>query len=330
MKRAVAFSFLLACCGVLLGDSTNPGSSPTRKPATLLEDLVAMTRAGSSDVAVLAYAKAHRADLPPEVSDSDLRWLRNSGVSESVVAYMTAIDVRASSEGAWEDVASSSDEETVRPRAAYSNSQSDYDIGSSYPDRYAESSYDAYPGYGYDDYGYYPFYDYGYYPYPTYFFIDRDGFFRRFRGRDHRFVGRGGFDRNRGFQGRGRTAVGRGGSREAWRERGFAGRRDRSVVVGPRASGRSGFGRGGFPAGAQGSRGRAFGQRGFGPSGPARGSFPHGFSGPRGGGGGHGGFSHPGFSGSPRAASGFSRGASGNSGGGGRAAGGPHGGRGRP
>src|SRR6202158_2108844 len=118
MKRAVAFWFLLACCGVLLGNSGNPGSLPN-KPATRLQDLVRMTRAGSSDVAVLAYAKAHRAELPPEVSDSDLRWLRNSGVSETVVGYMTAIDVRASSEGAQEDMAYGSYEDMAPARAAH-------------------------------------------------------------------------------------------------------------------------------------------------------------------------------------------------------------------
>ena len=92
MKPAFAFSFLLTCCGVLLADSTTRSPLP-HKPATLLDDLVRMTQAGSSDVTVLAYAKAHRLELPPEVSDRDLRRLRDSGVSELVVRYMSAIDV---------------------------------------------------------------------------------------------------------------------------------------------------------------------------------------------------------------------------------------------
>jgi hypothetical protein len=310
MKRVVTFSFLLACCGVLLGDSLNPGPL-SRKPATLLEDLVRLTKAGSSDVTVLAYAKAHRLELPPEVSDNDLRWLRDSGVSEMVVRYMTAIDVRASDEGAQEDVAYGSSEDAAHSRAAYSNSEGDYDsYRGSYPDRYAsnyaDSYYDAYSG---DDYGYYyPSYGYGYYPYPFYFFADRDGSFRRFHGRDHRFRGHRGFDGDRGFRGHRGVVVGRGGSRDAWRERGFRGRRESSIVVGPRGSERPAFARGGFGAGSQGPRERAIGHRGFGPPGPARGSFPHGFRGPGGGVSSPGGFSRPGFSAGPHTGGGgFSR-----------------------
>jgi hypothetical protein len=306
MKRAVAFCFLLACCGVLLGDSSKPGPS-SRKPASLLEDLVRLTRAGSSDVTVLAYAKAHRLALPPELSDSDLRWLRDSGVSELVVRYMAAFDVRASGESAQEDIAYGSSEDTDQPRAAYSYSDSDRggyperyagNYADNYSDNYADSYSDAYPGYGY-----YPSYGYGYYPYPL-FFVDRDGFFHRFRGRDQRFDGhrgfdrgRGGFDRGRGFRGHRGVVVGHGGSRDAWRERGFVGRRGSSVVVGPRGSGRPAFARGGFSAG------------------------PHGFRGPRGGVSGHGGFGRPGFSGGPHSGGGFSRGprvAAGSSGGRGR------------
>lgn len=301
MKRAVALSFLLVCCGVLLGDSPKPGPL-SRKPAPLLQDLVRLTNAGSSDVTVLAYAKAHRLELPPELSDSDLRWLRDSGVSELVVRYMAAIDVRASRERAPEDVAYGSDEDAARPRAEYSSSESDDDSsGGSYPERYAgnsgdnyssnyaDGSYDAYPGYDY-----YPWYGYGYYPYPL-FFVDRDGFFHRFRGRDHRFDGHRGFDRDRGFRGR-----------ESWRDRGFSGRRGSTIVVGPRVSRRPTSARGGFSAGHQGPRGRAFGDRGFGSPGSARGSFPHVSRGPRAGASGQG-FGHPGFSGGPHGGGGFSR-----------------------
>src|SRR2546430_16462346 len=119
MKPAVAFCVLLACCAVLLGES--PSSGPlARKPATLLEDLARLTQAGSSDVTVLAYAKAHRLELPPEVSDRDLRWLRDTGVSELVVRYMSAIDVRASGESARQDLGYGSYEDAARPRAEYS------------------------------------------------------------------------------------------------------------------------------------------------------------------------------------------------------------------
>lgn len=306
MKPTVALFFLLACSGVLLGDSPRPGAV-TRKSSTLLEDLVQMTRAGSSDETVLAYARAHRLELPSEVSDNDLRWLRDSGVSERVVRYMTAIDVRASGdEPARQNVASDAYEGAAHPRSGYSYPDSDYDSYSeSYPDTYADRSYpdvyyDSYPF----DYDFYP-YGYGFDPYPFFFFVDRGGFFGRFHGRDHRFGGHRGFDGRRGFSGRG-GVVGHAGSRDAWRERGFDGRRGSARVVGPRGSGRPGFARG-FAAGPQGPRRGAIGRRGFGPPGSARGNFPHGFRGPRGGGSGHSGFSHPGFSG-PRMGGGFSRG----------------------
>jgi hypothetical protein len=322
MKRAAAFSFLLACCGVLLGDSPNPGPL-SRKPATLLEDLVRLTKGGSSDVTVLAYAKAHRLELPPEVSGADLRWLRNSGVSETVVRYMTAFDVRASGEGVQEDVAYGSYEDAAHPRAAYSYPEVDYD---SYRGSYPDSYDDAYPA-GYD-YDYYPSYGYGYYPYPLYFFVDHGGFFGRFHRRNHRFGGHRRFDGGRGFRGHRGGVVGHGGFRDPWRERGFGGRKARAIVVGPRGSGRPAFARGGFGTGFQGPRGRAIGHRGFGPPGSARSGFPHGFGGPRGGVSGPGGFSHPGFSRGPHTGGGFSRSPLGISGGG-RVVTGPRGGRGR-
>jgi hypothetical protein len=221
MKYAVAFSLLLGCSVVLLGDS--PDSPYSRRPssqkATLLEDLVRLTKAGLSDETILAYAKAHRGELPPTVSAEDLLWLRNSGVSEEVIRYMTAIEVRAAdqdTEDTSEDVAYDSGE-----TAGYS-SASPYD--QSYP--YSES--EPYPESYYNDY--YPYFDYGFgfdYPYPVYFFVDGAGFFGRFRHRG--FFNHGGFGRrfprNR-FDGgsgrrRGGITVGRRGDGGAgsWRSR---------------------------------------------------------------------------------------------------------------
>ena len=87
MKCAVAFSVLFAGSVLLLGESRTP-------PA--LAEIVRMTKAGASDVSVLAYARAHRLELPEELSVAALQWLRGAGVSERVVSYMSAIDVRAS------------------------------------------------------------------------------------------------------------------------------------------------------------------------------------------------------------------------------------------
>jgi hypothetical protein len=239
---------------------------------------------------------------------------------------MTAVDVRASAEIAQADVTHGSYEDAPRARSAYS-SESDYDGdrggysesyagGEAYQDNsydsYPDNFYDAYAGYDYDSY---PSFGYGYSPYPFFFFVDRDGSFRRFQRRDRRFDGRRG---------------GRGGFREGWRERDFRGRRGTSIAVGPRGSRRltrPAFERGGFGRGPQafrGPRGRAVGRGGFGPPSPGRGSLPSGFRGPRGGAGVHRDFG----SGGPHAGRGFSPGRTGFSGGG-RASAGPTGGRAR-
>jgi hypothetical protein len=265
MKRvAIALSFLLTCSALLLGDTPNPGLV-SRERAPLLQELVRLTRAGSSDVTVLAYARAHRLELPPEVSDTDLLWLRESGVSQIVVAYMTAIDVRASDAVRRESVAYGSSDD-ASPRAAYSRTESDDDsYGGSYPDRYAggySNSYDdAYPV-SYDS-DYYPFYG-GYDPYPVYFSVNDRAFFGRFHGRGHRFNGHRGFDRGRGFRGN-RGGGGRhGGPRDSWRERGSGGHGGGTTVVGPRGPGRRAFVQSGFPRRSSGPRRGAIVHRGFG------------------------------------------------------------------
>ncbi len=300
MKPLVVAFCLLACGGVLLGDAPS-SPMPPGKPTPLLEELVRMTRAGSSDVAVLAYARAHRTELPPEVSDDDLRWLRDSGVSARVVGYMTAIDVRAS-DGEAEALETDSSEGGSQPRAASPSAESrEEDSGFSeryaagYPDRSADS--DA--GNGYDDYPVdYDFdspYGFGYSPYPL-FFVENEGFVGRFHGRGHRFHPRRGFDAGRGFRGHRGNGADHGGFREAWRERGLIARRGSPAVIRPRGSARPVFASRGFVAGRPGTR--SSGHRGFGATGSARVGSPHGFRAP-------GGFGRPPFSGGGRSGGGF-------------------------
>lgn len=359
MKHAVAFSLLMAGCGVgvLLADSGSPAPASrasSSRPSNLLDDLVRMTRTGSSDVAVLAYAKAHRMELPPELSDASLRWLRDSGVSGIVVRYMAAIDLRASDASApSQTVSGSSDiDDTARPRGSYSGDRDGerdrdddcdadrYGGGDSGSGRYAEerytggyadtdADYPAYPDYSYSNYGCDFCYSYGfpYSPFASFFVVDRRGSFGRFHhrnGRDHRFDGgRDGHRRGGGHQG--------GGFHDAWRERGPGERRGGSMTAGPRDSWRGSgprFARGGFDRGLV---PRASGSRGFGRPAPGRVQSPRGFtgrgfsgrgfSGPRAGSASHGGFRSPGFSGGShgRAAGGF----------GGHSGAGPSGGRGR-
>ena len=302
MKRAVAFSILLACAGVLLGDSPDSRSPSLEKPSPL-QDLVRLTNGGLSDETILAYAKAHRVELPPKVSTDDLLWLRKSGVSETVVRYMAAIDVRASDAGAEE--AFTDDSDGARGYSAAAASYSDDSDGGygSYPDSY----YDSYPDSYYNDY--YPFYGAGYYPYPVYFFVNQNGFFGRFHGRGH------------GFGSRRDRFIGRGGSgREHFRrgdfDRGRGGHRGSAIVGGHRAPGRPAFSRGNPGRGFSQPRG-AVAHRG----GPGHPTFPrdavgHGFSGPRGAAVRNGGFGRPGFAGGGQAGGGIGRGPTARSGGG--------------
>jgi hypothetical protein len=326
MKRAVFFSFLLACGGVLLADSP-------RDSRSLLQDLVRMTNAGLSDATILVYAKEHRRELPSEVSAEDLRWLRQSGVGEPVVRYMAAIDVRSEDGGAEADEGDGgydSDEAVSYSARRDSYSDGGYDdnrYAGAYDDNdadsYADNSYDSYPETYYNDY--YPYYGAGFYPYPAYFFADYGGFYGRFRGRGfgRGFAGRRGRGFDRGGFGRPRFPRGdfdrsRGGRGDF--DRGVGTRRG-SVILGRGAPGRPTFVPRRFDQGFRGSRGdvisrgvpqRSFSRGGFAPGSRApRGPVVRsgGFGRPSFSGGGHSsGFGRPSFSGGGRSGGGVSRG----------------------
>src|SRR5262249_1046793 len=202
------------------------------KPAPLLEQLVRMTRAGSSDAELLDYAKAHRRELPPEVSDRDLDYLRDSGVSERVVSYMSAIDARIPGDAA-QGGADVSPDQAVSPSApypyaypqneggVYGNAYSNEDAGS-YPDSYAypDSYGDGRCGsqWGYDCYPYFNSWYYPYYYYPYTFFAFQP--FHRFRNHVNPCPGRG-WDGNR-WRGKsgGAMTTARVASSDSWRQRG--------------------------------------------------------------------------------------------------------------
>jgi len=136
-------------------------SMPSRAPAAVLDEIVRLTKAGLSDETVLAYAKAHRADLPAVLPSDRLNWLRDSGVSRNVILYLTAIDVRASADGPPESTYYESDEAQNAPQTAPSEPPPssvypprDYpQDGGQYDPNYADGgSYPVDPGYG-DGYG---------------------------------------------------------------------------------------------------------------------------------------------------------------------------------
>jgi hypothetical protein len=185
---------------------------PSPDPASILDEIVRLTKSGLSEETVLAYAKARRGDLPSVISADRLRRLRESGVSEAVVRYLTAIDVRASDEGAGEDTVeayvSDSGEAESRSSAPYWSPAGDYDSGTYDAGYYGGGgSYDGYPAGGYYPasdyacyYGDYPFYGSVFYSYPVYFFVNRADFFSRFHRRGHDFRRhRGDIGHRRGF-----------------------------------------------------------------------------------------------------------------------------------
>jgi len=304
MKPSLIAFCLLACSGFLLGD-TSSSQIPAARPAPLVEELVRMTRAGASDATVLAYARAHRLELPPEVSDGDLRWLRESGVNPRVVSYMSAIDVRASDEPQQEPGASAPGSELLPGASPYGNESEQETVPVNPSDQYAGGSSDVYPEpyvdasspYFYDSYPWY-----GYWPYPYAFFaIANPFFFGNFCGHHHHhhhhWDNQNQVGHHNNFQGHQTNTVARGGLRDAWRQRTPSGGRSASFAasrgpvrtVGPRGSSGPAYGR---------SSGRMVARGGFN-RGPARAVSPRGvpssrsFARPSG-------FNRPAFSSFPR------------------------------
>jgi len=209
MKCAVAFSVLFAGSVLLLGESRTP---------PVLDEIVRMTKTGASDVSVLAYARAHRLELPEELSVAALQWLRGAGVSERVVSYMSAIDVRASSlqPAALQEGVTYSEGEQGRPgprHPAYVSSDGGEGEGASQPTgadqgnsgAQASGRYDS--GFASDDL--YPYWGYTY-PGPYYVYpsvvIDQGNPFQPAHG------GRGNHPGHHGQPGHHRS--------DGWRDRG--------------------------------------------------------------------------------------------------------------
>jgi hypothetical protein len=299
MKSAIVLSFLLSCCGSLLADNSLP--APPRRSG-VLDEIVHMSQAGAPEDTVLAYAQAHRAELPSRVSDADLQWLRQAGVSERAVRYLRAVDVRIP-EGAGPQGYPNGYAETAPPRYSAPPQDQGYDQA------YADNGYVGYDSSSgpYDDNGFYNYwytpyfnpYPYAYYPYyyPYYPYYAFNGHgFHHHGGNhvDHHHDGNGHWG-DGGHQGNG---GGHGGSGDAWRSRGSVAQRNNPMTMGPRGSGRQAYARGSIAAAPRGYRGNVVGRGnmvGRGAPAMARsGGMPRGAAptGPRGGGfggGGHGG-----------------------------------------
>ena len=292
MKPAVTFFCLLACCGALLGSQTSAGAS-AGQTGSPLDELVLMSRAGSSDVDLLAYAKAHRGELPSEVSDKDLEWLLDSGVSERVVSYLMAIDARIPDDTAGVSRAASATESTISSYSgsypesdggSYDNGYSSGDVASSDAYAYPEDYAGAYAGSYWSDwcpycYGY-PYYPYALFLYPPLFFSH---FHDHVDHHDHH--GHDGHDGgHRPGKPGGVMTASRGsseawrerGSSQVWRERGSAASWRRPSGSGSRAPARTSFARQGISRGP-GAVGRRVAPRGLRPPGAPRGGLASGF-----------------------------------------------------
>jgi hypothetical protein len=298
MKRvAVALAFFLSCGGSLLADTT---AAPPPGRAPVLQEIVRMTRAGYSEDMVLAYARAHRPELPSRVSDADLRWLEESGVGNGVVRYLWAVDVRLP--------------DGSQPGGAdYGTVQAAPFPYGEYPpegERSGSSAADGYVGYdsgssSSDDNGFYnfwytPYFNSWYSPYDccygysSYYPYYAHSPYAPFRGHgfhgghhvDHRDGGHGHWGHGGGSHGR---------SGDAWRDRGAVAGRGAPMMSGSRGSARPAFSRGGFARAPRGPRASSVGRGGPSPPAVSRGGMPHGTGAPRGtvarGGFGHGGSS---------------------------------------
>ena len=276
MKRAIVLSFLLSC-GSLLADNSVP--APPQRP-TVLDEIVHMSQAGASEDAVLAYAQAHRAELPSRLSDADLRWLRQAGVSERTVRYLRAVEVRIP-EGAGQQGYAYGSSGELPPR--YVGQQypaappsEGYDQGypnQAYPNQaYPDDGYvgyDSYPPGPYDDNGFYNYwytpyfnaYPYAYspyyYPYYPYYAFNGHGFHHHGGNHvDHHNDGHGHWG-DGGHRGNG---GGHGGSSDAWRSRGSVAQRNNPMTMRPRGQGSQAYARGNIASAPRGYRGNVSGR----------------------------------------------------------------------
>ena len=288
-------------------------SPPSRDPASILDEIVRLTKAGLTDETVLAYAKAHRGELPSVLSADRLHKLRESGVSETVVRYLTAIDVRASGWSAEEDTAYDSyGESDGRSTADYSypaeeDDNGSYDGGGYDAGYYGDggASYAAYPASDYACYyGDYPFSGGVFYAYPAYFFVNRGDFFARFHRRGHDFRGhRGDAGHHRGF---GRHGFPRDRQAVNGFGQGFRGRHG-GIAARPGFRNRPALSRGDFFPGSRQPRGPAMGRGGPGRLVVPPRSFGQASRTPRGSVAGPGAAFRPGFSGGSHPAASVSR-----------------------
>jgi len=67
-----------------------------------LGEAIRLRTQGADDAAVIAYLRAHEAELPPVIDSEDVKQLRKAGAGKSVVAYLAtavAVDIGETGEG---------------------------------------------------------------------------------------------------------------------------------------------------------------------------------------------------------------------------------------
>lgn len=167
MRSRLAFALILLLSSSAAIAKDQRPSRGVGSSRSLLEQIVRLSNEGFSDETILVYVDAHRAELPPLLTDNDLIWLRRSGVSESLIREVVRM-VEGDEERQAYATYDSDDSEVV---------SLDSYVGSSYP--YPDSFYGSY----------YPYYGSGYFSYPSAFFLDiHHGFFGH-HGIGHHVVG---------------------------------------------------------------------------------------------------------------------------------------------
>lgn len=160
MKRIT----VLALAGLLAGSvlSAQARRAATQFSTPLLDEVVRLSNAGTSDSTIIAFIHARQARLEWAPTADDLVQLKQAGVSEKVVEYLASIPVAGS-------------RERSRRRSAYVESTQD-----------DGSDVVAYDSGGYYYRPYYPYYwGWGFYGGPYFYpgFVIRGGF--RFGGHFH-------------------------------------------------------------------------------------------------------------------------------------------------
>jgi len=107
--------------------------APSRNP--LLDEIVKMSKSGVADPVLITYLKTHSTEVPKVLTQEDLAWLQQGGVSDSVVSHLartSAVDIGVTGEGRQApEYAAGVEPSPYGPSSLYSD-----DYGNMYPSNF--------------------------------------------------------------------------------------------------------------------------------------------------------------------------------------------------